>query len=252
MCSQPPKAHHTDLFPFFLEAALLRPGGMTIGISGGEPTLYKNQLFDFFVERLERAPRPLVSRSDQWAAFRRKMMLPLSLRLPRGKVLWGIPLYASEPALHDEIVGKPGALVERLARSLALLARCGAAIELRTVLMSANAAILESLADFVAIHLPFVSVWAIMQLENIGYGRKNWDQLFFDSSKSFDPVGQAIDRRAARGMPAALYNFPLCTVPEPYRRLAHPSISDWKRRYPEPCEECRLRDELWRVFCVVS
>ena len=58
--------------------------------------------------------------------------------LPAGKVLWGIPLYASDPGLHDEIVGKQGAFAS-LIDSLALLARGGAAIELRTVLMTANA-----------------------------------------------------------------------------------------------------------------
>jgi hypothetical protein len=80
-----------------------------------------------------------------------------------------------------------------------------------------------------------------MQLENIGYGRKNWDHLFFDSGASFAPVAAAIDAARARGMSVALYNFPLCTVPPAYRDLAHASISDWKRRYLEPCKGCRLR-----------
>ena len=246
MCSQPPKAHHTDLFQFFLEAALLAPEGMTIGISGGEPTLYKTRLFELLRRALSARPDLSFHILTNGQHFGSEDEAALS-SLASGKVLWGIPLYASEPALHDEIVAKPGAH-ERLLESLALLARCGSAIELRTVLMSVNAANLESLADFVAIHLPFVSFWAIMQLENIGYGRKNWDQLFFDNSKSFEPVGQALDVATARGMPAALYNFPLCTVPEAYRRLAHPSISDWKRRYPEPCKECRLRDSCGGFF----
>lgn len=47
MCSPPPKKHHVDLFPYFETAALLAPEGATIGISGGEPTLFKQQLFAF-------------------------------------------------------------------------------------------------------------------------------------------------------------------------------------------------------------
>ena len=47
MCSQPPKKHHIDLFQQFFEAALLAPQGAWIGISGGEPLLHKQGLFEF-------------------------------------------------------------------------------------------------------------------------------------------------------------------------------------------------------------
>ncbi|WP_206516984.1 MULTISPECIES: hypothetical protein [unclassified Mesorhizobium] len=56
MCSQPPKKHHVDLFPYFETAALLAPEGATIGISGGEPTLFKAQLFDFLQRVLSARP----------------------------------------------------------------------------------------------------------------------------------------------------------------------------------------------------
>jgi hypothetical protein len=55
-----------------------------------------------------------------------------------------------------------------------------------------------------------------MQLENIGYGRMHWDQLFYDSGNSFVPVGAAIDVAHAHGLKVALYNFPLCTIPSSY------------------------------------
>ena len=47
MCSQPPKARHVDLFPFLQSAALLAPRGARIGLSGGEPTLYKDESWGF-------------------------------------------------------------------------------------------------------------------------------------------------------------------------------------------------------------
>jgi hypothetical protein len=100
--------------------------------------------------------------------------------------------------------------------------------------MTINADALAPLAAFITANLSFVAVWAIMQLENIGYGRKNWDRLFYDSGAEFAPVGNAIDVARARGIGVALYNLPLCTVPAAYRNLAHSSISAWKRRYLEP------------------
>ena len=225
---------------------LRTPQGITIGITGGEPTLYKGELFDFLRRALAARPDLRFHVLTNGQHFTGDDASALAA-LPRQKVLWGIPLYASEPTLHDEIVVKPGAF-DRLTHSLALLARCGATIELRTVVMANNIEPLEALASFVLTHLPFVAVWALMQLENIGYGRMNWDRLFFDTGKCFAPIATAIDIAQARGLPVALYNFPLCTVPPSYRPYAQASISDWKRRYLDSCNDCRLREHCGGFF----
>ncbi|TGV03279.1 hypothetical protein EN816_37525 [Mesorhizobium sp. M8A.F.Ca.ET.173.01.1.1] len=96
--------------------------------------------------------------------------------------------------------------------------------------------------------LPFIDKWAIMQLENIGYGRQNWHSLFFDSSTGFDVVGKALDLAISRGIDAILYNFPLCTLPPNYRTLAPSTISDWKRTYLSECAGCVLRDDCGGFF----
>jgi hypothetical protein len=57
---------------------------------------------------------------------------------------------------------------DQLQKNLALMARAGCRIELRTVLMHPNAERLPELASFIAAMLPFIDVWAIMQMENIG------------------------------------------------------------------------------------
>lgn len=46
MCSQPPKNYHVDLFEHFATAIKLAPRNATIGLSGGEPLLYKTELFN--------------------------------------------------------------------------------------------------------------------------------------------------------------------------------------------------------------
>jgi hypothetical protein len=228
MCSQPPKEHHVDMFAHFEAAALLTGTGKTIGISGGEPLLYKDQLLGMLRHFCE-ADAEVLS------------------ELPMDSVLWGMPLYSHNPATHDEVVGKQGAYA-RLMQSFPVLARTGAAIELRTVILQPNAAQLPDLARFIANHLPFISVWAIMQLENIGYGRQNWDKLFFDNSTDFASIASALNLIRSRGLEAKLYNFPLCTVPPEYRELAPSTISDWKRAYPDMCEPCSMKAECSGFF----
>ena len=239
MCSQPPKKHHRDLFAYFEQAVRLAPPNAGLVISGGEPTLYKEQLFAFLVGAL--ADRPdlhfhILTNGQHFEAGD----VDLLRALPRDHVLWGIPLYSTLPAEHDEIVAKAGAF-EQLTTAFAILGRAGAAIELRTVVMRGNVERLPQLARYVATHLPFVSVWAIMQLENIGFARMNWASIFCDSSVAFESIGAAVDIATGRGVSARLYNFPLCTVPIAYRTAAVASISDWKRRYLDRCDGCTVR-----------
>jgi His-Xaa-Ser system radical SAM maturase HxsC len=245
MCSQPPKAKHVDLFPLLERAALLAPKGMTITLTGGEPTLFKRELFHFLERLVGSRPDLRFHVLTNAQHFDEDDSEPL--RRFAASVLWGIPLYAPDADLHDLIVKKEGAYL-RLNRSLALLARAGASIELRTVAMTNNVGSLTSLARFIITHLPFVAVWAIMQLENIGYGRQNWANLFFDNSQNFEPIGAAVDVARGHGLNVSLYNFPLCTVPPLYRESAAAAISDWKRRYLAECEDCALRQSCGGFF----
>lgn len=245
MCSQPPKRHHTDLLSFFEAAALLAPARMTIGISGGEPLLYKEGL-------LPMMQRVLTHRSDLgFHVLSNAQNIDEddlgSLANMRERVLWGIPLYAADAATHDRIVGKSGAFLQ-LMETLPIFARAGASIELRTVIMRENAASLAHLASYVTMHLPFIKRWALMQMESIGFGRQNWDRLFFDHSTEFMPIADALNIVKARTIEALLFNFPRCTVPLPYRDRAPSTISDWKRRYLDECRDCRERDACGGFF----
>jgi His-Xaa-Ser system radical SAM maturase HxsC len=246
MCSQPPKKTHVDRFALFEQACLLAEPDSLIGISGGEPTLYKADLLGMLESVL--AERPDLEfhvltngqffDDDDVARLRDERYTSVS---------WGIPIYAANAALHDRIVGKDGAF-SRLEKSMAVLARAGARIELRTVLVADNADALTRLAKYVAKRLRFIEVWSIMQLENIGFARARWASLFVEHARDFGPIGDAIDHAALHGIRAQLFNFPRCTVPEPWRDLARASISDWKRRYADACAPCRERDACSGFF----
>jgi His-Xaa-Ser system radical SAM maturase HxsC len=245
MCSQPPKHHHVNLFLRFQEAALLAPEGSTIGLSGGEPLLFKPQIFELLNScraRRKDLKFHILTNGQHFepadSAFLREF---------QDSVLWGIPLYSSEPDEHDYIVGKEGAF-ERLLHSLKILCRSGAHIELRTIVMNTNYHRLSELANFVTVHLPFVSTWALMQLESIGFARKNWKSIFRDTSLDFTLLGDAINLSRAHGIDTQLYNFPLCTVPAEYRSITFATISDWKRRYLPVCESCPAKSTCGGFF----
>jgi His-Xaa-Ser system radical SAM maturase HxsC len=236
MCSQPPKKYHRDLFDQFFEAVRLAPKNITIGLSGGEPFLHKDRLFNFLRKAQEERPdlRFHILTNAQHFSLTDKAILQ---RLDQSSLLWGIPIYSACGETHDRIVEKSGAF-ETLQENLALLGSVGACIELRTVLLKSNVDNLEELAAYILAHFSFAQVWAIMQLENIGYARMNWQREFFDNSILFDDLALGIDLAIAKGLNTSLYNFPLCTVPEIYRTFCVASISDWKQKFLEPCLDC--------------
>lgn len=246
MCSQPPKKTHHDRFALLEEACLLAEPDSVIGITGGEPTLYKKELLGM-VERVLGAREDLSFHILSNAQHFDEDDVP-RLRDPvYHRVCWGVPLYAAESALHDEIVGKAGAF-NRLMDGLATLLRAGAWVELRTVLLTTNLEALPELARFVTTRLRFIDAWSIMQLENIGYARNRWQRLFVDHAALFEPIAEALDHAQLHGVPARLFNFPRCTVPAAYRPLAAASISDWKRKFVPACAACSERDNCCGFF----
>lgn len=245
MCSQPPKPQHEDLFDHFIQAVLLAPRDSVIGVSGGEPMLHKERLF-FFLQSA------LAARSDlKFHILTNGQHFEDEdinwLRRWQRNLLWGIPLYAANAETHDAIVGKQGAH-SRLLKSLVIMAKSGSAVELRTVAMKQNSQIMAELSDFISRNLSFISEWAIMQIERIGFGRKNWSASFWDTSVDFAPLAEAIDIAVTRRLNVVLYNFPLCTVPIRYRRYAVKSISDWKQKYLDMCSGCNIVTECGGFF----
>jgi His-Xaa-Ser system radical SAM maturase HxsC len=246
MCSQPPKKTHVDRFSWFREACVLAPENMVIGISGGEPTLYKQDLLNLIEATLDARPDlsfHVLSNGQHFDASDVERLRHPAFR----RVTWGIPLYSSDAEEHDRIVGKTGAF-ERLERSFVTLLRAGARIELRTVLLRSNVGRLDELARHISVRLGFIEIWSIMQLENIGFARNRWPELYFDHAVDFEPVGKALEIASVTGTPVQLFNFPLCTVPSNLRHLAPPSISDWKRKYAKACDACRARESCSGFF----
>jgi len=239
MCSQPPKKSHVDRFALLEQACLLAEPDLLIGISGGEPTLFKDQLLSMMERVLAARPDLSFHVLTNGQHFAEDDIERLSAPTYR-KVSWGIPLYAPSAELHDEIVGKQGAF-DALQDSFTNLLMAGGRIELRTVLLSSNLDALPDLASFVTSRLRFVEAWSIMQLEHIGFAKGRWNKLFVDHRQQFGLLAQAIDLALLHGVRAQLFNFPRCTVPQAYRSLAPASISDWKRKYPSACAPCRER-----------
>ncbi|MEX0709358.1 MAG: His-Xaa-Ser system radical SAM maturase HxsC [Woeseia sp.] len=248
MCSQPPREIDSAWrLPLYEQALGLVEPNSIIGISGGEPTLYKSELLEM-LNRLGDQRSDLVfhilTNAQHFSESDRPLLKEVHAKL---KVIWGVPLYSASKVEHDLIVGKEGAF-DPLIKNLFLLASTNANIELRTVLTGLNALDLPSLSSFVSRHLSFISTWAIMATEPIGFAKANHHRVFFDHSIMPQPICSAIDICEIRGVSVKLFNFPLCTIPGPYRQFCAQSISDWKTKYLKICDSCSQRTSCCGFF----
>lgn len=248
MCSQPPRmTNDAWRFPLYIEAINMAPENSTICLSGGEPTLYKEELFHLLESVAEERPDIRFHILSNAQHFVEKDVLRLRDIHKKIEVLWGIPLYAAEKSIHEDIVDKADSF-DCLINNLYLLGAAKAKIELRTVVMAINVLELERLALFISTHLDFISYWAVMAMEPAGYAKANLKKLFFDHSIAPQPVHKAIDIAYSRGIEIRLFNFPRCTVGKQYRKYCEQSISDWKRKYLDICGSCKEKSECSGFF----
>lgn len=248
MCSQPPREiDDTWRHPLYYQAIELLPKDTFIFISGGEPTLYKESLFNILSHAAEIRPDIRFQILSNGQHFEEEDVERLREIHEKLDVTWGVPLYSSQPDEHELIVGKKGSF-NPLMKNLFLLASSGAKIELRTVVTKVNVLGLAELGMFISDHIPFISCWAIMAMEPIGFAKANKEGLYYDHSIAPQPIHNALDVAKIRGIFTRLFNFPTCTIGEEYHDYAVQSISDWKNKYIEECDSCSKKDTCCGFF----
>ena len=238
MCSQPPRnTNDAWRFPLYKQAIKMAAPNSRIILSGGEPTLYKQDLFDLLLDvgrERDDISFHILSNGQHINNDDINTLLDINELLD---VLWAIPLYSHEKAMHEKIVDKKDSF-DVLIENLFKFGKAKSSIELRTVVTQLNFLDLPHLAKFIAFNLGFINHWSIMAMENIGFAKANIDNLFVDFSSFFNPLGKAIDISTGADIAVNLFNFPLCSVPKNYRELCRKSISDWKNKYLDVCETC--------------
>ncbi|MEX5683307.1 His-Xaa-Ser system radical SAM maturase HxsC [Pseudomonas silesiensis] len=239
MCSQPPKEvddrWHIDENLKLID--LVDQGAEQLGISGGEPTLYRDGLLAI----IEHAKRVLPEKSLHILSNGRLLSDPTWIsdlqRVDHPDLTWGVPLYADNAADHDNVVQATGAFSQTMA-GLYNLQRAGQKIEIRMVLSKLTTARLPEWAHFLFRNLPFVHHVALMGIESTGLAKKNYEQLWIDPTDYQKDLSQAAFFLDIRGIAVSIYNLPLCVLDPVLGRFYRQSISDWKNLFIDACQTC--------------
>jgi His-Xaa-Ser system radical SAM maturase HxsC len=249
MCSQPPiDRDDSELIRINIEAIrLMQPAPASLGLTGGEPTLLGDALFQTFRTLREQLPETDIhmltnGRRFAWPDYTQRFVAETHPRLTLG-----IPVYADNAATHDCVVQSRGAF-DQTVQGLHQLARYGQPVEIRIVLHALTIPGLRHLADYIYRNLPFAAHVAFMGLEVTGFTRPNLNELWTDPYDYQLELAAAVDYLAIRGMNVSIYNHPLCVLPRSLWKFARRSISDWKNIYLEPCRDCGVRTSCGGFF----
>ncbi|WP_152224303.1 His-Xaa-Ser system radical SAM maturase HxsC [Pseudomonas sp. SCB32] len=239
MCSQPPKdiddRWHIEENLRLID--LLDSGEEHLGISGGEPTLYREGLLAILAKCKTVLPEKPIHLLSNGRLLKDPSWIAELKQLGHPCLSWGIPLYADNATDHDHLVQAPGAFSETM-QGLYNLARANQAVEIRVVLNRLTIPRLPELAHFVFRNLPFIRHVALMGIESTGLAKKHYEELWIDPLDYQEQLSQAAYFLHNRGVPVSIYNLPLCILPAHLSRFARQSISDWKNLFIDACQNC--------------
>lgn len=243
MCSQPPKdindEWHVDENLHLID--LIDTGEEQLGISGGEPTLYRHGLLDIIKKCKSVVPEKHIHILSNGRLLSDRTWINDLVKIDHNKVTWGIPLYADNAQDHDYVVQAPGAFTETM-QGIYNLALAKQSIEIRVVLSNLTVHRLPELAYFVFRNMPFIDHIAFMGIESMGLAKNNYDKLWIDPVDYQEKLSQACHYLDIRGISASVYNLPLCLLNKSLFPFYRQSISDWKNIFVDSCQPCKAHD----------
>ncbi len=250
MCCQPPKRKDDidRLFKENLQLVRTAPKELKIlGISGGEPSLLGDKLFELLDEIRNSLPDTGIHLLSNGRAFANRDFTHRLKQVAGDKVCVGVPFHSDYPGDHDLIAGAKGAYEETIL-GLYTLASEGIEIELRVVINRLNYVRLPQMSEFINKNLPFVNWVAFMGMEKTGLAVRNLNKIWIEPIEYIPKLTEAVQRLYDWDIDVAIYNIPLCLLPNKYHQFAEQSISDWKVRYQPFCEGCALKEKCCGLF----
>lgn len=227
--------------------ALIPPSCRVIAITGGEPTISGNRLFEYLEVIRDRLPLTSVHLLTNGRAFKQADTVKKLARTRPKLFSVGVPLYGDNPRDHDRIMGHQGAFDDTV-HGLLHLGASHFGVELRIVLMRQTISRLTNIAEFIWHNLPFVSQVSFMGLEPEGDALKNLHELWVDPVDYQESLLKAVEYLELRGIHVGIFNEQLCVLRPSLWRYACRSISKWKRIYIDECGRCTAKELCGGLF----
>jgi len=249
MCPQPPKTHDktlTERSKLILNLVKIEKN-QPICLTGGEPTLLKEDFFDILELINKKHPKSTVIMLTNGKSFANFEFTKRFVSLRPKDFLTCVSMHSDVDEVHDRIVGVKDSFY-KTAMGLQNLARFREKIEIRVVVNRINAHRLESIAAFIQRNFPFITHCTFMGMEIIGLACDNYETVWIDPYEYREEISRAVSVLSRADMNVSIYNVPLCLTEKKSWSFARQSISGWKNDYLPICEGCSVKTQCCGIF----
>lgn len=255
-CIMCPQISRGNLFSYFEQnlrmlSLIKRSQNLhNIGITGGEPTIFKDEILEILKQchsKFPSVPVAMLTNGKNLDNFE----FAKNCALVNPKITFCIPLYSSYSEKHDYIVGSEGSF-EKTIGGIYNLTRLRQNIEIRIVILKQNYRDLPTLIDYIYYNMPFVTHIAIMGMEITGKAQSNYEAVWIDPISYQGELKNAVLRLRRYNLPFSIYNLPRCLLAKELWGYDRDSISEWKKVYLEQCHSCQEMERCCGVFATSS
>lgn len=225
----------------------INPEAEHVDITGGEPTLLKEQLPELIEAVFRQAPDAEILILSNGRSFAAGGYTERFSAFAHRRLKIEIPIHGDCAELHDRIAGCPESFVQTRAGIHHLL-EAGVEVGIRIVVSRLNYSRLNELIRFISREFPEIKYVNLMGMEVLGNAWKNREQVWIEFDEVKDSLQQAVEQCFACGIIPSLYNYPLCLFDRKYWYCYRNSISDYKIRYFEECEKCTEKSRCGGFF----
>lgn len=247
MCPQPPVCREKNRTAFNKKLiSLFDPSTQEVGITGGEPTMLGDELFDLIHSIQKHTPKAAISILSNGVRFADLSYARKLASCNHFDLQVDVPIFSDIPSKHNKIVGAQ--TFYKTVQGLYNLAKCRVRIGIRIVIHKQTYKRLPQFAEYIYRNFPFVSQVAFMQMEMMGLALENKDEVWIDPYEYRNELEKAILHLADRGMNPLIFNSQLCILPKTIWQYAYRSISSWKDIYIDECIGCSFQEQCAGFF----
>lgn len=250
MCCQPPTLVDDASDLYYKNIRLIDTADIDtdyVCITGGEPTIIGDLLFEYVKRIKKRMPNCCVHLLTNGRLFSRDNYLVNFSQILPENILIGIPLHSDNYIDHDFIAGSKNAFYETT-KGLHNLGIMGYEVEIRIILLKQNVDRLPQIADFILHNFPFAGQVSFMGLEITGNAEKNYNNIWLDPQHYEEKLRVATKILSEGNIQVKIFNIPLCLLNYELWNYSCKSISNWKKVNANECTKCKLLNTCCGLF----
>lgn len=239
--------HNADIEAIKLSIKLMDNKTKFICITGGEPTLVKQDLFDILDTCTNKLNNTEFIMLTNGRTFYYENYTKEFIKHSPNNIVIGIPIHSYNKDVHDKITRVEGSYIQTT-NGIKNLLKHKQLVEIRVVINKLNYLDLNKIAEMICVEFPNCHRVNFMAMEILGNAYFNLDEVWVDFKDFKENLEKASMTLLSKGIRTYIYNIPLCYVNKKLWSITKRSITESKIRYGEECTDCKVKEKCGGFF----